>query len=73
MSLQLVHDALGLCSGLLVGFSLSMVGGGGSILAVPLMIYVVGVPSAHIAIGTSAVPSPPMRQPISCCTRACGR
>ena len=55
MSLQLVHDALGLCSGFLVGFSLGLVGGGGSILAVPLMIYVVGVPSAHVAIGTSAV------------------
>jgi uncharacterized membrane protein YfcA len=55
MPLQLVHDVLGLCSGLLVGFSLGLVGGGGSILAVPLMIYVVGVPSAHIAIGTSAV------------------
>jgi uncharacterized protein len=31
------------------------VGGGGSILAVPLMVYAVGVPSAHVAIGTSAV------------------
>ena len=31
-----------------------MFGGGGSILAVPLMVYVVGVPNAHLAIGTSA-------------------
>ena len=30
-------------------------GGGGSILAVPLIIYVVGVPSVHIAIGTTAL------------------
>ena len=42
-------------SGSFVGFSLGLVGGGGSILAVPLMIYVVGVPSAHMAIGTSAL------------------
>ena len=32
-----------------------MVGGGGSIIAVPLMAYLVGVPSAHVAIGTSAL------------------
>jgi hypothetical protein len=46
---------LGLLSGSLVGFSLGLVGGGGSILAVPLMVYVVGVPDAHLAIGTSAI------------------
>jgi uncharacterized membrane protein YfcA len=46
---------LGLASGSLVGFSLGLVGGGGSILAVPLMVYVVGVPDAHVAIGTSAI------------------
>jgi uncharacterized protein len=55
MSPQLLQDVLGLLSGSLVGFALGLVGGGGSILAVPLMIYVVGVPSTHIAIGTSAV------------------
>lgn len=47
--------ALGLLSGSFVGFSLGLVGGGGSILAVPLMTYVVGIPAVHIAIGTSAV------------------
>src|SRR3974390_791139 len=47
--------ALGLASGALVGFSLGLIGGGGSILAVPLMVYLVGVPDAHVAIGTSAV------------------
>ena len=41
--------------GALVGFSLGLVGGGGSILAVPLMVYVVGVPDPHVAIGTSAI------------------
>ena len=43
----------GLC-GILVGLVLGVVGGGGSILAVPLMVYVVGVGNPHIAIGTSA-------------------
>ena len=46
---------LGALSGSLVGFSLGLVGGGGSILAVPLMVYLVGVKSPHIAIGTSAL------------------
>lgn len=38
-----------------MGFSLGLVGGGGSILAVPLMAYLVGVPDPHVAIGTSAL------------------
>jgi len=42
-------------SGALVGLILGMIGGGGSILAVPLLIYVVGVSSTHVALGTSAV------------------
>ena len=45
----------GALSGGLVGFVLGLVGGGGSILAVPLMVYVVGVSSPHVAIGTSAL------------------
>ena len=49
------QSVLGLASGMLVGFSLGLVGGGGSILAVPLMVYVVGVPQPHVAIGTSAI------------------
>src|ERR1700674_2803230 len=48
-------DVLAILSGTLVGFTLGLVGGGGSILAVPLLVYVVGVPSPHIAIGTSAI------------------
>lgn len=44
-----------IASGGAVGFSLGLIGGGGSILAVPLLVYVVGVPSAHVAIGTSAL------------------
>jgi uncharacterized protein len=50
----MMQSVLGLASGMLVGFSLGLVGGGGSILAVPLMVYVVGVPDPHVAIGTSA-------------------
>jgi len=51
----MMQGVLGLASGALVGFSLGLIGGGGSILAVPLMVYVVGVADAHVAIGTSAI------------------
>lgn len=47
--------ALGALAGIAVGFTLGLVGGGGSILAVPLMVYLVGVSEPHIAIGTSAL------------------
>lgn len=47
-------DFLSLGSGALVGLVLGLIGGGGSILAVPLMVYVVGVDDPHAAIGTSA-------------------
>ena len=52
MSHELV---LGLLSGALVSFVLGVVGGGGSILAIPLLVHVVGVRSPHVAIGVSAV------------------
>jgi uncharacterized protein len=55
MYLEPVQYALGALSGGLVGLTLGLFGGGGSILAVPLMVYLVGVPNAHLAIGTSAV------------------
>ena len=55
MLISAVQAVLGLASGALVGFSLGLIGGGGSILAVPLMVYVVGVSDAHVAIGTSAI------------------
>ncbi len=42
-------------SGALVGVTLGLIGSGGSVLAVPLLVYVVGVPSAHVAIGTAAI------------------
>ena len=53
--LDTIQYVLGALSGVLVGFSLGLVGGGGSILAVPLMVYLVGVPNPHMAIGTSAL------------------
>lgn len=55
MTITVVQGALALLSGLMVGLSLGLVGGGGSILATPLLLYVVGVSSPHAAIGTSAV------------------
>ena len=55
MIISVAQGVLGLASGMLVGFSLGLVGGGGSILAVPLMVYVVGVSEPHVAIGTSAI------------------
>ncbi len=53
--MTLAQILLSLGSGCLVGLSLGVVGGGGSILAVPLMVYAVGMSSPHRAIGTSAV------------------
>ncbi len=46
---------LAVVCGSAVGFSLALIGGGGSILAVPLLLYVVGVDDPHVAIGTSAL------------------
>ena len=44
-----------LLCGSVVGFVLALIGGGGSILAVPLLLYVVGMRDPHVAIGTSAL------------------
>ncbi|MBO0751431.1 MAG: sulfite exporter TauE/SafE family protein [Bradyrhizobiaceae bacterium] len=48
-------DLLAVLCGTLVGLILGVIGGGGSVLAVPLLVYVVGVKSPHVAIGTSAI------------------
>ena len=53
--MTLLSDLLGLSSGFLIGFVLSLIGGGGSVLATPLLVYVVGVKSPHVAIGTGAI------------------
>lgn len=50
-----VEILLAVASGGLIGVVLGLVGGGGSILAVPLLVYLVGVGSPHAAIGTAAV------------------
>lgn len=55
VTLDTLQYLLGGLSGGIVGFTLGLVGGGGSILAVPLMVYLVGVASPHVAIGTSAL------------------
>ncbi|MBP6018546.1 MAG: sulfite exporter TauE/SafE family protein [Burkholderiaceae bacterium] len=47
--------ALVLACGGVTGFALALTGGGGSILAVPLLIYVVGMDNIHLVIGTSAL------------------
>ena len=52
MSLFTIVSAL--MSGAVVGALLGLFGGGGSVLATPLLLYVVGVRDPHVAIGTSA-------------------
>ncbi|WP_425490422.1 sulfite exporter TauE/SafE family protein [Dyella mobilis] len=51
----MLHPLLAVLCGSLVGFSLALIGGGGSILAVPMLLYVVGIHDPHTAIGTSAL------------------
>lgn len=51
MAEPLVLAAVG---GLLIGLLLTLFGGGGSVLATPWLIYVVGVADTHSAIATSA-------------------
>ncbi len=53
--LEPLQYVLGGLSGALVGFVLGLVGGGGSILAVPLLLNLVGIRNPHEAIGTSAL------------------
>ncbi len=55
MSITTLPALLAVGSGGIIGLVLGLVGGGGSILAVPLLVYVVGVSSPHVAIGTAAI------------------
>jgi uncharacterized membrane protein YfcA len=50
---MLLQALLAVLSGRLVGFTLGLIGGGGSIMATPLLLYVVGL-QPHVAIGTAA-------------------
>ncbi|BAU88821.1 hypothetical protein MPPM_0216 [Methylorubrum populi] len=52
--LEPVQYALGAASGSVVGLILGLAGGGGSILAVPMLIHVVGLRNVHVAVGTGA-------------------
>jgi uncharacterized membrane protein YfcA len=55
MPIAALPAMLAVGSGGIVGLVLGLVGGGGSILAVPLLVYLVGVSSPHVAIGTAAI------------------
>lgn len=44
-----------IATGIAVGFFLALTGGGGSVVCVPLLLYLVNVPDTHRVIGTSAV------------------
>lgn len=49
-----MNEVLAVFSGIFVGFTLGLIGGGGSIVATPLLLYAVGL-SPHVAIGTGAL------------------
>jgi len=46
--------AVAVGGGAVIGLLLTVFGGGGSVLATPLLVYAVGVRDPHVAIGTSA-------------------
>ncbi len=54
-SVTVLQQILSVISGGLVGFSLGLIGGGGSILAVPLLLYLVGYHDPHVVLGTTAL------------------
>ena len=54
MDITATTAGLAIASGAIVGALLALFGGGGSVLATPLLLYVVGVRDPHVAIGTSA-------------------
>lgn len=49
-----LHPLLAILCGCLVGFTLGLIGGGGSVMATPLLLYIVGL-EPHMAIGTGAL------------------
>lgn len=54
MDLSLGAYAVATLGGGVIGLLLAVFGGGGSVLATPLLIYLVGVRDPHVAIGTAA-------------------
>jgi uncharacterized protein len=55
MTITALTAILAAASGCAIGTILALIGGGGSILAVPLLVYLVGVGEPHVAIGTAAI------------------
>lgn len=55
MTFTTTQIILSIVSGGVVGFVLGLLGGGGSILAVPLLLYVVGIHDPHVVIGSTAL------------------
>ncbi len=55
ITLTVSQSLLAVLSGGIVGFTLGLLGGGGSILAVPLLLYLVGLRDAHVVIGSTAL------------------
>ena len=53
-----LHLILAALSGGIVAMLLTVFGGGGSVLAVPLLLYVVGVRDPHMAIGADPATAP---------------
>lgn len=53
--LDAAQAAVAVASGAFVGLLLAVFGGGGSVLAAPLLLYAVGVKDPHVAIGTSSL------------------
>ena len=65
------QTAAAVCSGVIVGFTLGLIGGGGgSILTVPLLLYGVGMQDSIRRSGPARSRS--MRSPILCRTRVSG-
>ena len=54
MDLSLGAYAVAVLGGGVIGLLLAVFGGGGSVLATPLLVYLVGVRDPHVAIGTAA-------------------
>ncbi len=52
---MILSSAAATGAGVLVGLVLGVIGGGGSILAVPLLLYGVGISDPHRAIGTASL------------------
>ena len=54
MPVEFWSIAAAVAGGAVIGLLLSVFGGGGSVLATPLLLYFVGVADAHVAIGTAS-------------------